>query len=95
VLQGLYSVPERVATLANSVQGAYAQYRELAFLRTPFTRSLTLTLTLVLLLSLLMAVWGAFFFARKLTEPDPDAGGGDAGRCQGRFRYSPADAGAR
>jgi nitrogen fixation/metabolism regulation signal transduction histidine kinase len=69
VLQGLYSVPERVATLANSVQGAYAQYRELAFLRTPFTRSLTLTLTLVLLLSLLMAVWGAFFFARKLTEP--------------------------
>ena len=69
VLHALYPVPERVGQLANSVQEAYAQYRELAFLRGPFTRSLTLTLSLVLLLSLLMAVWGAFFFARKLTAP--------------------------
>jgi PAS domain S-box-containing protein len=69
VLHALFPVPERVGLLANSVQEAYAQYRELAFLRAPFTRSLTLTLTLVLLLSLLMAVWGAFFFSRKLTAP--------------------------
>ena len=69
VLHALFPVPERVSRLANSVQEAYAQYRELSFLRQPFTRSLTLTLTLVLLLSLLMAVWGAFFFARKLTAP--------------------------
>jgi nitrogen fixation/metabolism regulation signal transduction histidine kinase len=69
VLHALYPVPDRVGRLANSVQEAYAQYRELSFLRSPFTRSLTLTLTLVLLLSLLMAVWGAFFFARKLTAP--------------------------
>jgi PAS domain S-box-containing protein len=69
VLHALFPVPERVGLLANSVQEAYAQYRELSFLRAPFTRSLTLTLTLVLLLSLLMAVWGAFFFSRKLTAP--------------------------
>lgn len=69
VLHALFPVPERVGLLANSVQEAYAQYRELSFLRAPFTRSLTLTLSLVLLLSLLMAVWGAFFFARKLTAP--------------------------
>jgi PAS domain S-box-containing protein len=69
VLHALFAVPERVGVLANSVQEAYAQYRELSFLRAPFTRSLTLTLTLVLLLSLLMAVWGAFFFSRKLTAP--------------------------
>ena len=69
VLHALFPVPERVGQLANSVQEAYAQYRELSFLRAPFTRSLTLTLTLVLLLSLLMAVWGAFFFARRLTAP--------------------------
>ena len=69
VLQGFFAVPERVGVLANSVQDAYAQYRELSFLRSPFTRSLMLTLTLVLLLSLSMAVWGAFFFARKLTAP--------------------------
>jgi nitrogen fixation/metabolism regulation signal transduction histidine kinase len=69
VLHAMFIVPERLGMLADSVQEAYAQYRELAFLRDPFTRSLTLTLTLVLLLSLLMAVWGAFFFARKLTAP--------------------------
>lgn len=69
VVQGLFAVPERVGLLADSVQDTYAQYRELAFLRTPFTRSLMLTLTLVLLLSLSMAIWGAFFFARKLTAP--------------------------
>ena len=69
MVQGHFTVPGRVGLLANSVQDAYAQYRELSFLRKPFTRSLTLTLTLVLLLSLLMAVWGAFFFARKLTAP--------------------------
>jgi PAS domain S-box-containing protein len=69
VLQGFFAVPERVGMLANSVQEAYAQYRELSFLRSPFTRSLMLTLTLVLLLSLSMAIWGAFFFARKLTAP--------------------------
>jgi PAS domain S-box-containing protein len=69
VLHALFPVPERVGQLANSVQEAYGQYRELSFLRGPFTRSLTLTLTLVLLLSLLMAVWGAFFFARRLTAP--------------------------
>jgi nitrogen fixation/metabolism regulation signal transduction histidine kinase len=69
VLHALFPVPERVGQLANSVQEAYGQYRELSFLRGPFTRSLNLTLTLVLLLSLLMAVWGAFFFARRLTAP--------------------------
>ena len=69
LVQGHFPVPGRVGLLANSVQEAYGQYRELSFLRKPFTRSLTLTLTLVLLLSLLMAVWGAFFFARKLTAP--------------------------
>ena len=69
ILQAFFPVPERLGSLANSVQAAYAQYRELSYLREPFVRSLTLTLTLVLLLSLLMAVWGAFFFARRLTAP--------------------------
>jgi PAS domain S-box-containing protein len=85
VLQGLFTVPERVGILANSVQEAYAQYRELSFLRSPFTRSLTLTLTLVLLLSLLLAVWGAFFFARKLTAPIQTLVAGTRAVAQGDF----------
>ena len=74
-------VPERVGLLANSVQDAYAQYRELTYLRDPFVRSLTLTLSLVLLLSLLMAVWGAFFFSRRLTAPIQTLVAGNAGCC--------------
>ncbi|MGD9388598.1 MAG: HAMP domain-containing protein, partial [Gammaproteobacteria bacterium] len=85
VLQGLFPVPERVGVLADSVQEAYAQYRELSFLRSPFTRSLTLTLTLVLLLSLLLAVWGAFFFARKLTAPIQTLVAGTRAVSQGDF----------
>ena len=85
VLQGVFPVPERVGVLADSVQQAYAQYRELSFLRSPLTRSLTLTLTLVLLLSLLLAVWGAFFFARKLTAPIQTLVSGTRAVAQGDF----------
>jgi nitrogen fixation/metabolism regulation signal transduction histidine kinase len=69
VFHAVFTVPARLAVLADAVQDAYAQYRELTYLRTPLMRSLTLTLTLALLMSLLMAVWGAFFFARRLTAP--------------------------
>ena len=69
VFHAVFTVPARLALLADAVQDAYAQYRELTYLRAPLLRSLTLTLTLALLMSLLMAVWGAFFFARRLTAP--------------------------
>jgi nitrogen fixation/metabolism regulation signal transduction histidine kinase len=35
VLQALFPVPEKMNTLAESVENAYATYRELAYLRTP------------------------------------------------------------
>ena len=69
ILQALYPIPERMSTLAESVQAAYAQYRELAYLRKPLKTSFTLTLSLVLLLSVLMAVWAAFLSARRLVAP--------------------------
>lgn len=69
VLQALYPVPERMGTLADSVQAAFAQYKELSYLRQSLKYSFTLTLTLVLLLSLLTAVWVAFFSARRVMEP--------------------------
>lgn len=69
ILLAIFPVPERVSTLADAVQETYADYGELSYLRRLLKQSLTLTLTLVLLLSLLTAVWGAFFFSRRLVAP--------------------------
>jgi two-component system, NtrC family, nitrogen regulation sensor histidine kinase NtrY len=72
IMQALFPVPERTNTLADSVQSAYAHYKELAYLRQPLKFSFILTLSLVLLLSLLAAVWAAIFAARRLVAPIGD-----------------------
>src|SRR5690606_23258400 len=64
VLQALYSIPERLSDLAETVQNEFSRYKELAYLRQPLKYSYTLTLSLVLMLSLLSAVWAAFHSAR-------------------------------
>ncbi len=72
MLQGLYPVPARMREQANSVEAAFSQYRELAYLRTPLKYSFTLTLSLVLLFALLAAFWLAFISAGRLTAPIRD-----------------------
>ena len=72
ILQALFSVSDRMNTLANNVQSAFTQYRELIYLRQPLKVTFILTLSLVLLLTLLMAIWAAFFFARRLVQPISD-----------------------
>ncbi|MDG1462011.1 MAG: HAMP domain-containing protein, partial [Gammaproteobacteria bacterium] len=69
MLQGVFPVGEKLGPLANSVQETYARYRELSFLREPLKQTVILTLSLVVLLALLTAVYGAFFFARRLVSP--------------------------
>ncbi|HEB57375.1 MAG TPA: HAMP domain-containing protein [Gammaproteobacteria bacterium] len=69
VLQALFPVAERMNELANSVQSAFGQYREITYLRTPLKYSFILTLSLVLLLSILTAIWAAFYAARRMTAP--------------------------
>jgi len=69
MLQALFPVPEKMNRLAASVEGAYAEYRELAYLRTPLKTSFTLVLSLVLLLTLLTALWAAFYSARRMVAP--------------------------
>ncbi len=68
-LQALFPVSRRVDELAGDVQLAFAEYRELAYLRQPLKDSFSLTLSLVLLVSLMFAVWSAFFLARRLVAP--------------------------
>ncbi len=72
ILQGIFSVPEHINQLANSVKDSFTTYRELIYLREPLKNSFIFTLSLVLLLSLLMAIWVAFFFARRLVQPISD-----------------------
>ena len=72
ILQALYPVPGQINTLANSVQSAFGRYREVAYLRIPLKYSFTLTLSLVLLLSIMMAIWAAFYAARRMVAPISD-----------------------
>ncbi|ABI57964.1 ATP-binding protein [Alkalilimnicola ehrlichii MLHE-1] len=68
-LEAYFPIPSRLGALAEEVQTAYGEYREIAFLRQPLKDSFILTLSLVLLLSLLFAVWTAFFLARRMVAP--------------------------
>jgi PAS domain S-box-containing protein len=69
VLQTRYPLSNQISHLTDSVQAAFAEYRQLTLLRDPLKFSFTLTLSLVLLLSCLTAVWAAFFAARRLVAP--------------------------
>jgi nitrogen fixation/metabolism regulation signal transduction histidine kinase len=85
VLQALYSIPERLSDLAETVQNEFSRYRELAYLRQPLKYSYTLTLSLVLLLSLLSAVWAAFHSARRLVAPIADLAEGTRAVAEGDY----------
>lgn len=85
LLQALYVLPKSADTLATSVQEAYAQYKELAFLRNPLKYSFTLTLSLVLLLSVLAAVLAAFFSARRIAAPIRDLAEGTRAVAAGDY----------
>ncbi len=85
ILQALFAVPERLNAKAGRVQEAFARYKELAYLRVPLKHSYTLTLSLVLLLSLLSAVWGAFYAARRLVAPIRDLAEGTRAVADGDY----------
>lgn len=68
-LQAIYTLPNNISELANSVESAYAAYKEFSYLRQSLKFSFSLTLSLVLLFSLLAASWAAFLFARQLVAP--------------------------
>ncbi len=85
VLHALFPMSDRLNMLADSVQAAYSQYRELSYLRQPLKYSFTLTLSLILLLSLLTAVWAAFFSARRLVAPIRDLAEGTRAVAAGDY----------
>jgi len=72
VLYATYPVSRNSSELAANVQESFRNYRQLAYLRTPLKQSSIATLTLAVFLSLMMAVWVAFFAARRLMVPVHD-----------------------
>ncbi|MCK9530297.1 MAG: ATP-binding protein [Gammaproteobacteria bacterium] len=85
LLLAIYPINERLSSLGESVQAAFGQYKELAYLRQPLKFSFTLTLSLVLLLSILSAVWAAFFSARRLVAPIRDLAEGTRAVAAGDY----------
>ncbi len=85
VLQALYPVSTRSSNLAESVQSSYQQYRQLVFLRQPLMLSTTLSLSLALLLSVMMAVWFAFYAARRMMMPVHDLVHGTRAVAEGNY----------
>lgn len=85
ILQAMFPISPRLTDLAESVQDAYADYRELQYLRQPLKTSFMLSLSLVLLLSLLFAVWSAFYLARRMTAPIRDLAEGTRAVAAGDY----------
>mgnify|MGYP001556961497 CR=1 FL=1 len=69
VITALFPVSERLNDLAERVNSASISYENLAVARRGLKSVLMLTLSLVLGVSLLSAVWGAFFAARRFVAP--------------------------
>ncbi|MCG6886998.1 MAG: HAMP domain-containing protein [Proteobacteria bacterium] len=86
ILQALYPVPARINELADSVQSAFGRYREVAYLRIPLKYSFILTLSLVLLLSIMIAIWAAFYAARRLVAPITDLAEGTRAVAAGDYK---------
>ncbi|HBR96205.1 MAG TPA: two-component sensor histidine kinase [Gammaproteobacteria bacterium] len=72
VLQALYPVDGKSGELAVSVQESFQRYQQLVFLSRPLKLGAILTLSLTLLLSVLIALWFAFYAARRMMVPIHD-----------------------
>ena len=85
IIQALYPLTERANDLAQSVQSAFTQYKELSYLREQLKLSFILVLTMVLLFSIFSAVWAAFYSARKLAAPIRDLAEGTKSVAEGDY----------
>jgi len=88
ILHALYPIATRLNRLADSVEAAYAEYNELAYLRDKLKLSFVMTLTLVLLFSIVTAVWAAFYSAQRLVQPIRDLAAGTAAVADGDYETS-------
>jgi nitrogen fixation/metabolism regulation signal transduction histidine kinase len=85
IFRARFGVDQRLNNLADRVEASVDQYGELAYLRTALKYSFTLTLSLVLLITMLAAVYGAFFSARRLVVPIQQLMAGTRAVARGDF----------
>ncbi len=85
VLQAIYPLGNEIGRLTDSVQATVSRHAELTFLRDPLKSTFVLTLSLVVLISMLLAVYGAFFFARRLSAPVQNLVAGTRAVARGEF----------
>ena len=69
LIQALYPVSGQLNTLSQSVQSAFAAYKELSYIRDELKHSFILTLSMALVLNILAAVIVGVISARRLVEP--------------------------
>ena len=69
VLHALFSIPDQLSLLANSVRVSAGQYQELSYLKDPLKTSFTVVLTVLLLLALVSAILFTIKIIENLVEP--------------------------
>jgi len=86
ILQAIYPVEARMSQLADSVQDAFSEYKEFAYLRAPLKQSFAITLSLALLVSVLGAIWAAFYSAGRMVAPIRELAEGTRLVAAGEYR---------
>jgi nitrogen fixation/metabolism regulation signal transduction histidine kinase len=69
MLNVLFPVNEHLSEMGKTVQDAYNDYTELAYLRKPLVTIFTLSLSLIVLLTVLATIWFAIWISRRIVEP--------------------------
>jgi len=92
VLQAVFPVPPRYAPLAQRIDRAVAEYRQLDFLRGALKLSMAIILGLVLMLVLLAALLLALRGSRRLVTPVARLAAATAAIGRGEYRALPAPA---
>lgn len=85
IVQALFPISERMNQLAESVQSAFIEYKELSYLRGQLKISFVIILTLVLLFSIFSAVWAAFYSANNLAAPIKNLAQGTRAIADGNY----------
>lgn len=86
MLFAIFPIDERRAALAANVEVGVGEYRRIAYLRKPLKTTFLTTLSLAFLLSILMAIFVAFFSARKLLQPIAELVKGTLAVASGDYR---------
>ena len=84
-LQAIKILPLRYATLANSVESANKQYKQMVFARGPLKFSLMVTLSLISLVSLLFSILTAVYVSRRLVAPISNLAAGTQNIAEGNY----------